>query len=256
MTRSREQAGRLSELIHSLGGEPVELPTVRVQLLEDAEAVHDAIARLAAFDWVVFSSANAVRFWMERLQEHGLGAETLAGLRIATVGAATRDALRQYGLDAALTPPEYVAESLLQSLLEVGVRGARILFPAASGARDVLPDGLREAGAEVVQVPLYESVPDPGGAAIARERLAEHKLDAITFTSSSTVRSFAALIEPGMLSGMRVACIGPLTAATATELGLPVDVVAVEHTIEGLVAALVGLLADAEDSGGNEWQDQ
>jgi uroporphyrinogen III methyltransferase / synthase len=160
-------------------------------------------------------------------------------VEICAVGPATARALEERGARADLVPEEYVAESLVAAMQRGrGLGGQRVLFPRAERVRAVVPEALRAAGAEVHEVVVYRTLPDGSGAAAMRERLAAGEIDLITFTSGSTVRNFVELIGTE-LGRTRVACIGPVTAGVAAELGLPVHVTAAEYTAAGLVAAIV-----------------
>lgn len=242
VTRAREQAAALSDLIRQAGGEPVELPTIRIRQPDDWSEVDRAIRALASFDWVVFTSTNGVKLWMMRMAELGAGRELLKGVKLAAIGPATARELEKVGLTADLVPAEYVAEVVLEDLLAEGVEGKRLLLPRAAEARPLLARGLEEAGAQVTELPLYNTVGDDGDTDTVVSLLEDGRIDAVTFTSSSTVRSFARMMPEGcaaaLLRGARVVCIGPVTAATARELGLHVDSEAAEHTMPGLVEAL------------------
>jgi len=241
VTRTREQAGALSARLRALGAEAVELPTIRIAPPDDWAPLDAAIAGLPGTDWIVFTSANGVdRFW-ERLRAARLDARALHGARLAAIGPATAAALEARGLLPDHVPEEYVAEAVAAGLGDV--RGRRVLLPRADVARPALADLLREGGAEVLEVAAYRTVRpaiDPG---TLRGLLAG--VTAATFTSSSTVRNLAAAAQdaglelPVALGHALVACIGPITAATAREHGLPVHVVAESYTVDGLVEALV-----------------
>jgi uroporphyrinogen-III synthase len=173
----------------------------------------------------------------------GKDARAFGGVQLAAVGAATAASLRQFGLRADFVPERFIAEELLAGLLEAGAGAGRILLPRAEQARDLLPDGLRAAGAEVDVVPVYRTIPGtPAPQLLARVRAGE--IDIVTLTSSSTARNLATLLN-GQLAPLRaamVACISPLTAEAARAAGFRVDVVAGEHTIPGLIAAVVAAL--------------
>jgi uroporphyrinogen III methyltransferase/synthase len=241
VTRSREQAGSLSALLLEYGAEPVEVPVLEIAPPESYDPLDGAIGRLSGYDWVVFTSANGVKAFMGRLEALGLDVRALAGPRLAAIGPATAQELRGYHLKVDLVPPEYVAEEVVAALLSTGVAGRRVLLPRADLARDLLAVELEKAGALVDNVMAYRTVPAAGDLARLRERLSAGEIDVVTFTSSSTVRYLlAGLGDDGasLLTRPLVACIGPITAKTARELGLRVDVVAAEHTIPGLVEAL------------------
>ncbi len=223
ITRPAVDSQRLADRLRSLGAEPVIAPAIDIEFTDPVE-LDEALAKKDEFDWIVFTSRNGVEAVARRTK-------TLAGPKIAVIGPATAEAARAHGWEPSLMPPSYVAESVLDAIGDVG--GAKILLPRANIARDVLPEGLRARGATVVVIPAYrthtptEPLPDLYG------------VDAITFTSSSTVRGFLARgsVPPGAV----VVCIGPVTAATAEELGLEVAAVADEFTEDGLVNALEAL---------------
>jgi uroporphyrinogen III methyltransferase / synthase len=229
ITRPAERAGRLAEKLASLGAVPVVFPTIRIEAAEPGPLV-DAARELDGFDWVIFTSASGVEAFFARLADAGKDARDVSRRKIAAIGPVTAAALRERGVEPALVPPEYVAEAILAALGEV--RGSRFLLPRADIAREALADGLRERGAEVTEVAAYRTVgadgppPDLGDA------------DAVTFTSSSTVRHFVA--SGARLPRAKVVCIGPVTAATARELGLAVSAVATAYTEDGLIEALEG----------------
>ncbi|MDE3087786.1 MAG: hydroxymethylbilane synthase [Chloroflexota bacterium] len=231
ITRAREQAGALAEKIRALGGEPIEFPTIDFAPLEDFRELDGALHRVAEFDWVVFTSANGVRFVVERLRALGLGAPILA-TKIAAIGPATARALEQFGWRADFMPTKYLGE---QIAVELPIqRGQRALLLRADIASDVLARGLQARGVSVTDVDAYRTVMPT----LRDLRLKE--IDAITFTSSSTVKNFLAMRDGDCaeLARAKVFCIGPVTADTARELGLGVDAVAAEHTIDGLVSAM------------------
>jgi uroporphyrinogen III methyltransferase/synthase len=251
VTRMREQASVLSERLRTLGAEAIELPAIRILPPVDWGPLDRAIASLATFDWMVFTSANGVRHFWGRLAVAGLDARALHGVRLAAIGPATAAALQRNGLSADYMPGEYMAEAVAAGLGPVENR--RILLPRADIARPALAELLRQGGANVVEVTAYrtgtpEIGPDLGAGSL--DRLLRG-VTAATFTSSSTVRNLAGLARdrgvdlPAVLQGAIVACIGPITAQTAQEVGLPVHLVAAEYTIDGLVEALVHHFKDA-----------
>lgn len=246
VTRARAQAGELSRELEFLGAEVVEFPTIEIREPEDFGQLDAAIRELDSFDWIVFTSANGVSAFVQRLAHHGLDLRAVPrGAKLAAIGPATADALRATGLRVDVVPREYRAEALLEVLLD-GSAGGRVLIPRARVAREILPEKLREAGMEVVVPPAYETVPSEEGKEGLRERLLSGGVDCVTFTASSTVESFVGAFggeAPGLLSGTRVACIGPITAETARGHGIRVDAEATEYTIPGLVDAVGGLFA-------------
>jgi uroporphyrinogen III methyltransferase/synthase len=243
VTRTRHQASDLSCLLRQHGATPLEMPVIRLAPPESWEPVDDALAVADSFDWVVFTSANGVAMLQEHLAEIGSDIRALKGPRVAAIGPATAAAARAAGLHVALCPEEYVAEALVEALAAEGLAGQRLLLLRAAQARDVLPDQARAAGAEVVIAPVYQTLPveslDPEIVA----RLEKKQVDFVTFASSSSVKYFVEALgverTRALLDGICVGCIGPITAATARELGLSPTVVPDEYTIEALVTALV-----------------
>ena len=242
VTRAREQAGELVRALETLGAEVVAAPTIRIEALNDLEPLRRALARLAEYHWVVFTSQNAVQVVFDRLEDWGLSPRDFAGRHIAAIGPATGDALSARSVRVDVLPDGYVAESLVEAVAaQDDLRGARVLVPRAETARDALPDGLRARGAVVDVIPVYRTLPALGdGAALAKDILAG-RIDVVTFTASSTVRYFVESVgrEAAASGRFRGAVIGPITAATAREYGIPVTIEAVEYTTDGLVDALV-----------------
>jgi uroporphyrinogen III methyltransferase/synthase len=245
ITRTRRQASVLARLLAEEGAIPIELPAIEIEPAADEAAVGAAIDDLTAgrYGWAVFTSANAVELWFEHLQERGLDARAFASTKVAAIGPATAEALGERGIVADLVPEEYVAEAVVEALRAAqgwGPEPQKVLVPRAEGARPELVEGLRAAGAEVDEVTLYRAAVPETAPAEALSLLHDGAIDIVTFTSSSTVRNLAAMLNGHIetLRGPLVACIGPITAKTAEELGLRVDVVASEYTVEGLVRAI------------------
>ena len=241
VTRTRRQASALVELLVQEGAEPIELPTIRIAETVDKQQFAEVMGRLTlgAYEWVMFTSANGVEVFASHLQRLGGDARSLAGARVAAIGPATARALAKWGIAADLVPPEFVAEGLLDALKGASLRGG-VLLARAEEARRELVEGLEALGARVDELLLYRSeAPDDVNAeALAQLRAGE--IDIATFTSSSTVRNLVRMLNGDVecLKKAIVACIGPVTARTAEELGLRVDVLAEEHTIPGLVRAV------------------
>ena len=233
VTRAREQASDLVERLHELGAATVELPVIEISDAADAgAALREAAARVGDYDWVAFTSANAVLRFFAALGDVGADTRALAGARVAAIGPGTADALAAAGVRADLVPERFVAESLLEAFPD---GPGRVLLPRAAVARDALPAGLAERGFTVDVVEAYRTaVGRPAPEALAAAATAH----AVTFTSSSTVTNYLAVAGDLPVPPV-VACIGPITADTARAAGLPVTVVATEHTIEGLVQSLV-----------------
>lgn len=264
VTRTRDQASVLSEHLHGLGAVPVEFPTICIVPPQDWSALDAALRRLYThdvepfYDWLIFTSANGVTICCERLLVLGYEPRALRHVRVATIGPATAAALARYGISADIIPDAYIAEGVSAALVEdarrrgTSLAGQRVLLARAAEARKVLVTDLQQAGAHVDEVAAYYThtvaSDDEQGRAVLR-LLRERQLDILTFTSSSTVRNFVtwlqscvqanALDNGTILLHTTIACIGPITAQTARELGLHVDIEAKEFTIDGLVDAIV-----------------
>lgn len=246
VTRTREQASALSALLADAGAEVVECPAIALVPPDSWEPLDRALERLATYDWIVFTSANGVERFFARLDACGRDVRALHRAKIAAIGPETARSLAVRHLRADLVPDDFRAEGLIEALAEGDVRGKRFLLPRAGGARAVLPESLRAAGAEVDEVVTYRAVTPEESVERLRRALDEAPLDVLTFTSSSTVTSFLTLLERAdpergraRIADARVACIGPVTATTAREHGLRVDVVPEKYTVPALVEALV-----------------
>lgn len=245
ITRAAEQAGEFSQRLRSLGGVPVEIPTIQIVAVDDLAPFREALERLAHYDWILFTSANGVQVFWE--QATVLGREALlrpegARVRVAAVGPATAQALVERGIPVDFVPARHTGEALAATLEPV--QGRRILLPRAAQGRPEVAEILRARGARVDDLPIYQTVPAPIDEA-GIQALAQG-VDVITFTSGSTARHFVAALrqESGLdLAALCrqavIACIGPVTAQVVGELGLPVHVVAEEHSVDGLIQALV-----------------
>jgi hydroxymethylbilane synthase len=232
VTRPLEQAGAFVRALQDAGASVVICPVIAI---EPIAVPSDVVANLSAYDWVLFTSVNGVERFFAILD----GARPPARLKVGAIGPETAERVRTFGLAADVVPDRYVAEDLADQFPASLIRGKRILLPRAAGARDVLPAGLRARGAIVDVVEVYRAVPPPNLPARLRHHL-RSGVDVVTFTSSSTVRHFMdALGSDALPAATRVACIGPITAATARERGLRVAIIAEEYTARGLRDALV-----------------
>jgi uroporphyrinogen III methyltransferase/synthase len=259
VTRARTQAGELSERLERLGAEAIEFPTIGIRPPEDFGPLDAAIDDFDSFDWLIFTSVNGVEAFVERLEHHGLDVRAVPrGAKIAAIGPATAKKIRDLGLRVDVVPQEFRAEALIESVTGASLAGLRILIPRARVAREILPEKLREAGAEVVVPPAYESHPSLEGRDRLAKRIGKGEVDCVTFTASSTVenfiRAFGAEDAARLLAQTRVACIGPITAETARGHGIRVDAEAREYTISGLIEAVVDLFAaDPAKRGEQQW---
>jgi uroporphyrinogen-III synthase len=250
VTRSRHQAQEFVRKIEALGGEAYSFPLVKMIPPRDSGPLDEALHRLERFDWVVFTSPNGVRFFYERMIALGVDSARLRA-KLAAVGPKTAAELEEKGWPVAVVAGEYVGEGLLQSLSGELQAGEKVLLPRADIARKTLPEELRRLGLDVTEVDAYETVPDGENAEEAASLLKQKRIDIVTFTSSSTVKHFIEAMAPyglpELLEGVQIACIGPVTADTARELGLTVHVMAKEYTVEGLLDALVAKWGGVHD---------
>jgi len=242
VTRARHQARELSEALEALGANVIELPVISTVEPPDWTPADRAISDLQSYDWVLFTSANAVRCFIERLESSGLEISSLGGIRIAAVGTSTAACLERCGLKVDLTPERFVAEGLIESLEKVSVgEGSRILLPRALEAREILPQTLRAMGAIVDVVPVYRTVVGEGDSRLLA-RLAGEAIDVITFTSPSTVRGFLKLASMAdaskIMSRATIAAIGPVTSQAVLTAGYRVGIQAQSHSVRGLVQAI------------------
>ena len=211
---------------------------------EDYGPLDRAISKLKTYDWVIFTSVNGVQAFFRRLRHQHKDVRELHQARLCAIGPKTGEALENCGLLVETVPEKYRAEEIIEALRDRIGAGTKILLPRADIARKVLPEALRQMGADVTEVTAYRTVAGDGDSTRIREMLARGEIHLITFTSSSTVRNLVKMLNApdlqALLKNVVVACIGPVTAGTARELGLKVDVVAEEYTIEGLVRSLLG----------------
>jgi uroporphyrinogen III methyltransferase/synthase len=239
VTRARAQASGLAATLRNLGAEVVELPAIRIEPRIESDEVREAVKSLIEYSVICLTSPNGVRLLFEAMEAQDCDARALAGATVAAIGPGTARALAKHGIQADVVPERFVAEALVEALADVKVKERIVLVARAAEARDVLPDALRERGAEVDVVALYKTVreqPTPEQAEAAQSA------DYITFTSSSTVTNLVEALGDRFPTDARVVSIGPITSLAARATGLRVDVEAERHDIDGLIAAL---LADA-----------
>jgi uroporphyrinogen III methyltransferase/synthase len=239
VTRARAQASGLAATLQALGAEVVELPAIRIEPRLGTPELKQAIDAIQSYALVCLTSANGVELLFEALGDAGFDARALAQATIAAIGPGTAAALRGHGIEADIVPERSVAEALAESLAEVDVQDRPVLLARAAEGRDVIPDALRERGAKLDVVALYETVaeePDPDALEAAQDA------DYVTFTSSSTVRNLIKAVDGRFPPSARVVSIGPVTSDAVREAGLEVAVEAERHDVDGLLEAL---LADA-----------
>jgi uroporphyrinogen III methyltransferase/synthase len=242
VTRAREQASGLVQTLSDLGASVLECPTIAVNPPESWQALDEAIDRIARYDWLVFTSVNGVRFFFGRLFDKGLDVRCLGRLKTCSIGPATAEALLCYGLCTDILPDSYRAESMVAAFEKEAVSGKKILLPRAAEARPILPAELTRMGAEVDEVAAYRTLAVDDQAGVLIDALGKGEVDMVTFTSSSTVKNFRALLPddrvPALMEQVTVASIGPITSETAADIGFRVDVTADTYTIPGLVEAI------------------
>ena len=242
VTRAHTQAEGLSSLLRGYGAEVVEAPVIEVRPPDSFEALDQALNNILQYDWLILTSVNGVEALFSRLVPLRLSVDSLQHLKIAAIGPATEERIQDHGLVVDLVPPRYVAEEVVR-MLRKQVKGERVLLVRAKVARDVIPEELRRAGAQVDVADAYQTVIPEGAKERLLEVFAHGAPDAITFTSSSTVKNFLSVVLgteiPAKLAKTKFASIGPVTSETLREYALPVHVEADEFTMDGLAQALV-----------------
>lgn len=242
VTRSRHQASTLVDKIQELGGSAVEFPTIEIKPNSNTDELINMYENLKNYNWLIFTSVNSVEIFFENLKKYNFDIRDIGTARICAIGKVTQEAIEKRLLKVEVTPPDYIAEALIECLKNSIKEGDKVLIPRADVAREILPEQLREFGAGVDVVSLYETVIPTH----SRESLAKklEKVDTITFTSSSTVSNFIEILGKdnlNLLENKKIASIGPITTETAIKEGLTVNKTANEHTINGLVEILLEL---------------
>jgi len=246
VTRAREQASGFKAGLSLLGAECIQFPTIRVVSPDSWEPIDSAIKRLSHYDWLLFTSVNGVKYFLDRLGHLGRDVRDLKGLRIGAIGPKTAEAWSRMGIKPDLVPDEYRAEAVAEGLGGFGIKGKKILIPRAVMAREILPEALREMGADVDVVPAYQTVKPDEDVERVKGMFQRNEIHMVTFTSSSTVNNFMEMFRGSeeavkeWMATVAVACIGPITAKTARNHGLSVDIIPPEYTIDSLTDAIVG----------------
>ena len=244
VSRAREQAGTLSDGLRAVGAEVMEIPFIEIRPPRSYKCMDDALRLIGEYEWLILTSVNGVHALVSRMEKLGIPKRRLLPLNLVAIGPATRAAIEREGLQVAVTPKEYVAESVVEAL-NSKVRGKRVLLCRAKIARDVIPRELRVLGAFVDVVEAYETV-IPASSRVKLRRVlreTEGRPHAITFTSSSTVKNYVSLLgirsgKSKLVQGVLNASIGPVTSDTLREFELTVDLQATEYTIPGLIRSL------------------
>lgn len=243
VTRAADQAGEFSARLQREGATVLECPTIRLIEPDSWHELDRTIAELSSFDWLILTSANATRFFFQRLTYNGYDARVLAQCKVCAVGPKTADVIRAYGINPDLIPADYKAEGIIAALSATPLKGKRLLFPHADLAREIIPRELEKRGAIVATPVAYRNTLPERVCPETIFALEKRTVDAITFTSSSTVTNLAAMLGEDlladMLKGVVVASIGPVTSKTCRSLGLKVDIEPTEYTLEALTKNLV-----------------
>lgn len=242
VTRAREQASDFAALLSASGADVMEFPTIETVAPPSWDSLDKAIDRLPDFDWVIFTSVNGVRFFVQRLRERGGDIRDLKGIKICAIGPKTAEAIENSGVRVDITPSEYRAEAIIASLGEAAVSGKKILIPRAKVAREVLPEELKKMGAEVTVADAYVTIKPEGRREEVREMLKKGEISAVTFTSSSTVANFMEMLGEDdarkLMNGTVVASIGPITSETARKYGLDPVIEPEDYTTAALAEAI------------------
>ncbi len=240
VTRARHQASALSRLLSERGAQPVELPAIDIKSKANTGELEQAIPNLAHYHWIVFTSVNGVEAFFQQVYNLNLDARALKNVKIGAIGPATAKALEKKGIIPNYTPDVYSSHGFIDGLRSYDIAGQRFLLPRADIADRELVEGITRLGAEVQEVVTYRTVPVAKAIAPAKQMLLSDKIDVITFASPSAVTGLLAVLKDkrGAINSAKIACIGPKTADMAASTGLKVDIVAGEHTVPGLVAAI------------------
>ena len=246
VTRSRTQSSSLIKSLEELGADTIEIPSIEINQLDDYSLI-DSLLITLDYDWIIFSSANAVDIFFSRVTSHGKDSRDLKGITIGAIGPATTEALNKRGISPDFVPQRSVSEEVLSELSNLNWENKKVLLPGSNIGRDVLEKGLNELGANASRVPIYNTS-RPKNIESQAKRAIQSGLDLITFTSSSTVENLLDILsdDKQYLNKTPIACIGPITAKTASDLGLEVDVMASTHTVNGLVDSITEYFSTRE----------
>lgn len=249
VTRARPQVGEFVERIAQLGGEAVAFPVIQITRPKRQDLLDQAIRNLSQFDWIIFTSVNGVKFFFERLYELKGDVASISQVRLAAVGPKTAQKLREKGFFVEVLPSEYYAEALIEALRPLIKPGEHILLPRSNIARKVLPEELKKMGCHVTDVDAYDTRSNTENANDIIRQLSEGAIHVIAFTSSSQVTNFMEILKSAdldidkLLKPVKLVAIGPITAQTGENLGISMDAIAKEYTIEGLVEVIQTLFA-------------
>ncbi len=243
ITRARAQASSLVSELTKLGAQCIEIPTIKIVPPEDISPLKKSIENIDIYDWLVFTSVNGVKFFFDTLFDMRKDVRSLGHLKLACIGPVTKERLQDYGIISDILPETYRAESVIKAFSNIELKNKKILLPRAKKARTILPEELTKMGAKVEEVIAYETLLDIDKKEELINLLQDNKIDAVTFTSSSTVSNFISLLDSKdsskLLKNVITASIGPITSETARSLDIEPDIEAKEYTIQGLVYSLL-----------------
>ena len=240
VTRALEQGREFADLLQNLGLEPVVFPLIEFIPPKEKSKFEDAVNNLASYDWILLTSANAVRFFVKYLKTMKVDLSLIEGIKVCAVGPKTAEVARELSIKIDLIPDNFQAEGVIKSFQSLGIEGKKILFPRAEEGRAVLPEGLSALGAEVSLVPVYQTV-EPEGKEDELKNLLKNGLDVITFTSGSTVRNFVKIVgreNLALIKNIKIACISEVTAKVGRDQGFEVAIVASENTTQSLAESI------------------
>ncbi|MBI4377698.1 MAG: uroporphyrinogen-III C-methyltransferase [Nitrospinae bacterium] len=243
ITRAKGQAENFVKLVEGAGAIPILFPTIETVHPDSWNMLDRSINRLDTYHWIIFTSVNSVRFFVERLKFNGKDIRDLKGIKICAIGAKTATSIESLGIKVDVVPEEYIAEGIIGVMQNYEIQGKKILLPRAAVARDILPHELKKMGAEIDVVDVYKTVKPAERVDSIKEMLKNRDIDVVTFTSSSTVKNFISYFENGdrrkFLEDVIIACLGPVTAMTVEECGLKSDIVSDEYTIERFTEKII-----------------
>ncbi len=249
ITRPERQADDLAKRLAAQGAQPIAFPTIAIEPPADWRELDDAMDQLESYQWLIFTSANGVHFFFDRLRRKGRDVRDLKDIKICCIGPATASQIEARGIRVDLVPDEFIAEGILKSFASMDLQGQKILIPRAAQARDILPETLKKQGADVTVAATYRTVNSGRKKEELTEWIDSGDVDVITFTSSSTVTNFVEIMgtDYKLPSPIKIACIGPVTAATAKKAGFVIDILHEAYTMEGLVQSLVNYFQKESD---------
>ncbi len=244
VTRAREQASELAARIREFGGDIIEFPTIEIVPIDRWEELDVAIKNINKYEWIIFTSINGVRIFLERLRALSYDIRELKGVKICTIGIKTGAFLENLMIKVDMIPSEYKTESIIEEFKKEDIKGKRILIPRAKEGRELLPEKLKELGAIVDEIPVYRIVKPEGEKEKIKELFKRKEIDVITFTSSSTVKNFVSMFNDKeeileLIDGVKIASIGPVTAETLKSSGIKTDIMPEKYTIPDLVEAII-----------------